>query len=237
MEQVRVLVVEDDDRDAEELAQALHRFFEEERVACEVSRMCDGAEFVERYRGGADIVFLDIEMPGLDGLSAARALRERDDGVLVFFVTRCAQYALEGYTVDATGYVLKPVAYGSLKEHLQRAMSRLARRRAPLIRLRSGRECVFVSADLIAYVETMHKRTLVHTVTGDIRCSEAMQAVERKLDERQFFRVHASFVVNLAYVDTVTPKDVVVRGVALPVSKHRKRFFMQALAEYKGRCL
>ena len=83
----------------------------------------------------------------------------------------------------------------------------------------------------------MHKRTLVHTVTGDIRCSEAMQAVERKLDERQFFRVHASFVVNLAYVDTVTPKDVVVRGVALPVSKHRKRFFMQALAEYKGRCL
>lgn len=237
MERVRVCIVEDDERDAARLRAALETFARESGVAFEVDERRDGADLVASYRADVDVLFLDIEMDHLDGMETARLVRETDQDVVIFFVTNMIQYALEGYTVNASGYIVKPIKYPQFKKHLQRTLLALERRQVRLVPLRNGRERAYVNSAKIVYVETSRKRSLVHTDTDDIPCSEALQAVEKKLDASQFFRVHASFLVNLAYVDAVTAKDVVVRGVAIPVSKHRKRFFMQALADYKGRSL
>ena len=237
MDSIRICIVEDDERDAQLLRDALGRFAAEHDVKMDIVLFCDGAEIVERYPRDTDIVFLDIEMAELDGLSAAKAIRAHDEEVVIFFVTNMIQFALEGYTVNASAYIVKPLRYPLFSSHLQRAIQAIEHRKERFVALRSGREQVFVNSNKIMYVETAQKRSLVHTDTNSIPCSEALQSIEKKLDSAQFFRVHASFLVNLAYVDTVTPKDVIVRGTTIPISKHRKRFFMQVLADYKGRFL
>lgn len=237
MESIRICIVEDDERDMRLLRDALERFASECGIAADIVAFRDGAEIIERYPAHTDIVFLDIEMDGLDGLSAAHALRARDEEVLIFFVTNMIQFALEGYTVNASAYIVKPLRYPLFSSHMQRALQTLEHRRERFVTLRSGREQVFVNSNKITHVETSQKRSLVHTESNSIPCSEALQSIEKKLDPSQFFRVHASFLVNLAYVDTVTPKDVIVRGTTIPVSKHRKHFFMKVLADYKGRFL
>ena len=237
MDSIRICIVEDDERDALILQQALDRFADENDASIDAIVLRDGAEIVDNYPPDLDIVFLDIEMDGLDGLSAARAIRARDEEVIIFFVTNMIQFALEGYTVNATAYIVKPLRCPLFSAHMARAVQAIEHRKEHFVTLRSGREQVFVNSNKIMYVETSQKRSLVHTDANSIFCSEALQAIEKKLDSGQFFRVHASFLVNLAYVDTVTPKDVIVRGTAIPISKHRKRFFMKVLADYKGRFL
>lgn len=237
MEELRVCIAEDDDADLQSLEEALDLFAEETGTTIAKTVLRDGSDLVARYPEGIDILFLDIMMPGLDGLSAAHSVRERDGDVIIFFVTNMVQFALEGYTVDASAYILKPLKQPLFNRHMQRAVSNLKSRQERFVALRSGRDQVFVNSNKITYIETAKKRALVHTDAEDIFCNEALQAIEKRLDPQQFFRVHASFLVNLAYVDTVTPRDVVVRGIAIPISKHRRQFFMKVLVDYKGRIL
>jgi len=235
VETVHVSIVEDCIADRDVLLRALDRFGEtglEFQTECYTS----GAVFLAA-KTPVDIVFLDIEMEGLDGLQTARAMRARGDETVIFFVTNLIQYALEGYTVDAAAFIVKPLKYPVFEKNLQRAVDILGRRRSCLVEFNSGRESLFLKANRITFVETEHKRTLIHTETAPFPCSESLQAVERKLNDGSFFRVHASFLVNMAFVDTMTAHDVTVSGVSLPVSKHRKQLFLKALANYKGRHL
>ena len=98
----------------------------------------------------------------------------------------------------------------------------------------------FADVRAITYLESLNKRTVVHLTDGmePFGCSEPLKALEGRLAEvGSFFRVHNAFLVNLAQVETVTATDVVVGGQTLPISKHRKRAFMQALASYVGKHL
>ena len=137
MERVRVCIVEDDERDAARLRDALETFARESGVAFEVDEHRDGADLVASYRADVDVLFLDIEMDRLDGMETARLVRETDQDVVIFFVTNMIQYALEGYTVNASGYIVKPIKYPQFKKHLQRTLLALERRQA---RLELGRE-------------------------------------------------------------------------------------------------
>lgn len=171
MERVRVCIVEDDERDAARLRAALETFARESGVAFEVDERRDGADLVASYRADVDVLFLDIEMDRLDGLETARLVRETDQDVIIFFVTNMIQYALEGYTVNASGYIVKPIKYPQFKKHLQRTLLALERRQVRLVPLRNGRERAYVNSAKIVYVETSRKRSLVHTDTDDIRAA------------------------------------------------------------------
>lgn len=112
---IRIAVVEDDSKDREVLTGFLKRFAEQYTTELKVNVYKDGIEFVERYQAVWDIVFMDIEMPLVDGMEAAQRIRKTDDAVVIVFVTNMAQYALQGYTVDAMDFLLKPVDYPLLR--------------------------------------------------------------------------------------------------------------------------
>lgn len=107
--------------------------------------------FVSDYCRVYDVVFMDIEMPFLDGMHAARKLRELDPSVMLVFVTRLASYALAGYEVDAAGYIVKPVEYPSLSRRLDKAV------RAMQTRAQGGRRRRIFRQDLGRYCQ-VHAR-------------------------------------------------------------------------------
>ena len=107
----KIAVVEDNDTMRAQLCGFIAQYAQESGHQLDVTAFSDGAQLVEPYRPGFDIIFLDIEMPKLGGMPTAERIRRQDPDVVLVFVTNMAQYAIRGYEVDALDFVLKPVSY------------------------------------------------------------------------------------------------------------------------------
>lgn len=113
---VRIAIVEDEKSAARALEQAIQRYGTENKVSFTIRVWHDPLLFLEEYQAEYDIVYMDIRMPALSGMETARNLRKMDRMVMLIFVTSLRQYALEGYTVGAFDYILKPVKYYDFAE-------------------------------------------------------------------------------------------------------------------------
>ena len=111
MRNIRIGVVEDDPASCQLVLDYLNRYQQENGEQFTVSVFDDGARIVEKYTPVYDILLLDIEMSEMDGMAAARRIRERDDKVVIVFITAAPQYAISGYEVRALSYLLKPLPW------------------------------------------------------------------------------------------------------------------------------
>ena len=106
---LRVAIVDDLTEDSQRLADYLEQFQREHNMEIKMDVYNASFEFLEKYHGNYDVIFLDIEMPGSDGLEVAREIRTKDEAVGIIFVTGMAKYAVEGYAVHAIDFIVKPV--------------------------------------------------------------------------------------------------------------------------------
>ena len=121
----QIAVVEDNDAMRAQLCGFIAQYAQESGHQLDVTAFSDGAQLVDPYRPGFDIIFLDIEMPKLGGMPTAERIRRQDPDVVLVFVTNMAQYAIRGYEVDALDFVLKPVSYYQFSTKLERALQRI----------------------------------------------------------------------------------------------------------------
>ena len=183
------------------------------------------------------LVLLDIQMQGMDGMACAEMLRQRDSNVVIIFITSMVQYAVQGYLVEALDYIVKPVTEAQLQLSLGRALRKLQDRQPHTVAFRAGGVITPVSVEDVLYVEAVNHSAIAHTVRGEIPCGMTLSAVENLLAPYHFHRCHAAFLINLAKVERVQANDVVVAGVTVPVSKHRRKAMMQAITAWWGKML
>ena len=175
----RIAIVEDQDETRECLNRFVRQYAEEQGVQVEISLITDGSEIAEHYTPGFDIIFMDVEMPRLDGFGAAEAIRAVDAEVVLVFVTNMAQYAIRGYEVDALDYVLKPVNYYQFCTKLSRAIQRVQRRRG-------GQVVLQLAGGGIQLLDTAIWRPTAGCCTttppkGSSRCAPACKALKSSL--------------------------------------------------------
>ncbi len=228
---IRVAVVEDEKRYAEELDSFLSRFSEETGNMLKILHYTDGDEIAEDYAGGIDIILMDIQMRFMDGMTAAQRIRERDDAVVIIFITNRVDYAVRGYRVNALDYILKPLNYYALKDALLRAIERIPAPSAEKITLRSASGFLRLETDSITYVESIGHNLIYHTKQGEHTVRQNMAEAEDRLGGSHFFRIHKGYLVNLMHVSSVRGNDCIVDGMPLPVSRTRKNDLMRILVE------
>lgn len=231
-----IAIVEDEAGQREQLAASVQSELAPRGIAAQVACMDSAQSLFARYDAGErfDLLLLDIQMPGEDGMSAAARVRRTDADVLIVFITSMAQYAVQGYKVDALDFLVKPVAQETLSACLTRVLRRLQKRAMASLRVRSGRNLRIVPVASILYAESREHRTLLCTREEEIACTGSLSAVEEELIPHGFFRCHAAFVVSLAQVERLDDSDVLVGGRRVPLSKHRRKQFLMALAAYWG---
>ncbi|MCR4998326.1 MAG: LytTR family DNA-binding domain-containing protein [Lachnospiraceae bacterium] len=229
---IRIAIVDDDPYYRQVLEKYICRYEEEYGEKLQVREFSDGADIVENYRAEYDIILMDIEMPFLDGMSAAEQIRKSDEEVVIIFLTNMPQYAMKGYAVDALDYVLKPINYFAFSERMKRALGRMRRREKTYVPISFKGGVHKVAVDEIYYVEVLDHDLIFHTVQGDMTVRGTMRETEEKLLPEGFFRCGKGHLVNLYYVDKCEENMVYVEGNPLPVSRAKKKELLDALNNY-----
>ena len=231
---IRIAIVEDAAFDRQVLRDCLREYGQETGTELQITEFTGGTAFLEQYQEDLDLIFMDIMMDGLDGLTTARKLRRRDDKVLLVFVTSMLQYAVQGYSVDAMDFIVKPVTYTGLKLCMDRVVRRLNETTAVRLRFTNREGTHSVDAAEICYIESLEHKIVVHTVQGEIQSDMSLAAAEKMVKALPFFRCHVSYLVNLRYVDRVSGNDVWVNGDRLAISRYRRKDFLEAWSAWLG---
>lgn len=231
---IQIAIVDDDAASIEQLKGYLMQFQREQGEEMSITAFSDGDELVENYKAEYDIILLDVEMRFMDGMTAAGIIRESDPEVIIIFITNMAQYAIKGYQVNATDYVLKPVSYFSFSQSLERAIGRIKKRVKDFIAISIKGGTVKLQIRDICYIESQGHRMSFHTRTQIFVTFATMKEIEEKLKDFHFFRCNKGNLLNLSFVDSVQDGDVIVNGERLVISRARKKEFMEELANYLG---
>ena len=231
---IRLAIVEDEQQYAKQLREYVDRFSQQLGESFDVTEYSDGDGLVEGFHAQFDIILMDVEMPFLDGMTAAELIRRTDPQVVIIFITNMAQYAIRGYAVDALDYVLKPVSYFAFSQRLERAISRLKRRERKYIALPVKGGVRKLDTSEIYYVESQDHDLTFHTRSGSFRSGLTMRQAEEHLSGAHFFRGNNSYLINLEHVDGVQDGCAIVQGEQLKLSRPRKNAFLEALSNYMG---
>ncbi len=229
---IHIAVVEDEDNYAETFEKYIERYQKEHSEEIELTRFSDGMEILDEYNGSFDIIFMDIKMKFLNGMTTAQKIRKVDKEVAIIFITNLTQYAIKGYAVDALDYVLKPVSYFSLSQKLERAISRLKDKDNKYITLTAENMMHKVNLKDIYYVESQGHNQTFHTTQGDFSIRSRMNDIESKLSMHNFFRSNKGYIVNMNYVTGVENSFCIVNDNRLIISRNRKKEFMDRLSQF-----
>ncbi len=207
----RIAICDDAAADRENLEGMVRRWAQAAGRGVRVDGFPSAESFLFAYaeRQDYDIVLLDIEMGGMDGVTMAKRLRRENDTVQIVFVTGYADYISEGYDVAALHYLMKPVREEKLHAVLDRAAERLAKNERVLT-LEPGGETVRVPVYQIRYAEVFGNYVTVHALQ-DYTVKMTLGRLEEQLDER-FYRVGRSALVNLTRISRVTRTEILLDG-------------------------
>lgn len=230
---VRIALVDDEEAPRAVLASHLHRYQQTHDQPFEIRTFDSGEAFTSPYRAEFDIIFLDVQMPGLDGFETAQRIRNLDDQVVIIFVTNMAHLAIRGYEVGALNYLVKPVKYFPFSQEVERATQRMRRAPAASIMLTTSEGAARVEVPSIVYLESDRHRITVHALDRRYVLTGTLKAFESQLAEHGFFRCNNGYLVNLRHVVGVQDSSAIMRtGARLQISRPRRRTFMEALTTH-----
>lgn len=231
---LQIAIVEDSEDASNLLCEHLKQYQSCVDEQFNITHFPNAVAFLEPYRG-FDLVFMDIELPHMDGMEGARRLRAMDTQAKLIFVTNMAQYAAKGYEVEALDFIVKPVSYPEFAFKMKRAMNaiRVSRKRELVIAQPSG--IVRISSNELLYVEVQGHSLTYHTPGQDIRARGTMGSAEEQLAPWDFLRCNNCYLVNPRHIDWVRGYTVQVGDEKLQISHPRRKKFMESLSQWYGK--
>ena len=236
MKQLRVAIIEDDKEYSSFLSECLNRYGSEKGFSFSTQIYTKAESFLDNYKKAVDIVFMDVDLGKgfLNGMDAARKLRNIDDTVLLFFVTNMPQFAPEGYSVNALDYCLKPINYSNLSVKLDRAVKVLSTRSGQPVKIKDKEGTRIVSSNDIMYIDVIGHDLMFHTTSGVIDSYGGLSERENELSDRGFARCSASALVNLSYVTGLYGDEIAVGNERIKIGRSKKKQFMERLNMFLG---
>ena len=229
-----IAIVEDELEVCEQLIEYLKNYEKENNMSFRVSVFSDGAEIVENYINEYDLILLDIQMPILDGMTTAEKIRERDEDVVLMFITNMTQYAIKGYSVGALDFTVKPITYYTFAMKLTRALKRVVKKETNTIVLKLADGIKTLEIKQIYYVEIQNRMLHYYTVEGEIVVRGTLQSAEEVLGSYPFVKCNHWYIVNLMHVIEVVKCIATVGPYQVEISRRNKTAFLKALMEYVG---
>lgn len=231
---MKFAIVEDQKKEQEVLASYIKTSCIPRHIPVEIDVFNDGIHIVSDYTPKYDVIYLDVEMAVLDGMAAAKKIRERDKDVLIVFVTNHSGVAIQGYSVEAIDFLLKPLNQFVFEEHFKKILRKLPSQEEKVLFVKSKGQTVKMKQDEILYIENEGHYIYIHTDKEVITTLNSMKNMEQLLDKQRFFRSNNCYIVNLSHIEKIDGNLSYIRGEGLQISRPRKKAFMEALTNFIG---
>lgn len=191
-----------------------------------------------------DILLLDIQMPGRNGMETAKELRRTNKKVIIIFVTALDDFVFQAFDVGAFHYLVKPFHDEKFAEVLQSAVEQYEDREKPegagrrvempSLLITTGGKHVTVNLEDIVYAEVFDRKVILHTMDADIEYYGKMKELEEKAGD-EFYRTHRSFLVNFGYIKKYNATTVYLKKGEVPMAKQNYQDFVRQYLRYNQR--
>lgn len=200
----------------------------------EIETVCfsSGEELLE-FNKSIDILFLDIQMNGMNGLETAEKIREYDDNMTIIFLTGYKGFMQEGYRVRAFRYLLKPVMEPEFASTLSEAIKDITKNCKIIIGLEG--ETYYIKLRNIIYIECEGRYSVVRTKKTSFESPITMVEWEGILNTGDFFRVHKSYIVNMEYIEGIGREILLDNGEKVELAFRQVGKLKKACKEYRRR--
>lgn len=232
---MRIGILEDEQAVADKIISFVRQYFAERDREVETTYYPDAFALIENYHANLDVLFMDIQMNVMNGMEAAGYIRQRDPHVIIVFVTNLAQYAVDGYAVNAFDFILKPVDYHGFAMKLDRICKELEHRKPDeFITVKTKAEVLRLNISDILYVEVRAHDLTYHTKQGNVIARGTLKTLAQELGKRYFSQCSNCYLVNLAHVRKANKTILLSNGEELFISQGKRKQFMSELAKYIG---
>lgn len=222
---MKIAVVEDEKAHRDLLISYLEAWGAQRGKSIELSSFDSAESFwfaCEEY-SDFDMLFLDIQMAGMDGMELAHKVRERDRDIVIVFTTGITDYLEEGYEVEALHYLIKPLSEEKVGQCMEKAFTR--RRQEQFVTLHAAEGTIKVSTESINYVEARGRSCSIGRVFGsgtrvELEVRESFSELETLLDEKEFMKCHRSYLCRIGNIHRIEKGDIFFDdGSSIPVSR------------------
>lgn len=244
MRTLNLAIVEDEKAHAELLQQTILAWSQEHSMHTKISFFSSAEKFLFVWEDNKcfDALFLDIQMPGMDGVELAKRIRNEDKRISLIFTTGITDYLQEGYEVAALHYLVKPLSGEKVAECMERICGKQEEETGIAFLLEAEDEdtkerCrVRFTAEEIRYIEAVGHYTKVRTERSAFRIRKGIRQWQEELEGEPFVFSHRSFLLNLLYVSQINKSEVVLdSGESVPLSRRNQKPFQDAFIRFYGK--
>lgn len=230
---MRIAICDDEQEFINHFKRIMHKLYNSLDIITD--EFSDGGELLKSYKFRAyDIVFLDIEMPGMDGITIARKIREVDEDACIVFLTGHVEYAIKGYEVNALRYLTKPAEEDKVREVVEHMLKKRDEIRSIWVHTADGD--MRIKLGDIFFFEAQNQNVVINTAEESFSVRGNISDYEKKLASDGFFRTHRGYLISLDKVYKVTDKAVILEdGTKLPVSRNKEALLKKVIFSYVNR--
>lgn len=234
---MRIAICDDDKNDIRKLTRLLDKYDEEKHIGFSVGEYESGTKLLKSLKDGdeADIVFLDINMDDLDGLTVAKRIREKMEDVPIVLVTAYLNYALDGYKVKASRFLIKDDLDNTFVECMDHICGELLRKSKDIMFSCVEGDVRLKASDIVLVESSAHK-SIIRLPDQSYQIYEKLETLEEKLKGFGFLRAHKSFIVNMGHIRSINSYVMTLDdGRQIPVPKARYKQVRQKYALFVGK--
>ena len=234
---MRIAICDDEKQICELLKEKIQRYYFAKDTGFSIQIFESGEKLLEYDLECIDVLFLDVDMPGKNGMDTAKAIREQNNDMLIIFLTAYSEFVFESFKVEAFRYLVKPLKNQELWETLEAAQKKLCEAEEHL-NFQFQNEMYSVRYSDIIYIEGMRDKIWIYCKNATYRWRGTLKSLGERLNGKSFFQVHRSYIINMNKIKKYNSQTIMLEGgYEVPVSKYRLNEFKEEYIKFWSKIL